>query len=255
MLSLLMGNSSGSDGLKLGAISFHGALTMQKMLVAAVVALFCQVPAFADQIIGLPADPNSGNEFPFGFAYSGEYQQVYTASAFSGPLTITNLEFYNTQLDSAATAMNSGTWTIALSTTSADWNTLSTDFASNIGGDNTTVFSGNLSQPWAFGDTLSIILTTPFTYNPGNGNLLMDVMVSGASAPGGAIFFDENSANSIMGRVFNSGGIVFENSSFGLVTGFSTVPVPSTLVMSSILFGIGGVGLVYRRFKKAATAV
>jgi hypothetical protein len=33
------------------------------------------------------------------------------------------------------------------------------------------------------------------------------------------------------------------------------VPEPSTLVMSSILFGIGGVGLVYRRFKKTATAV
>jgi hypothetical protein len=34
-----------------------------------------------------------------------------------------------------------------------------------------------------------------------------------------------------------------------------SVPEPSTLVMSSILFGIGGVGLVYRRFKKTATAV
>jgi hypothetical protein len=35
----------------------------------------------------------------------------------------------------------------------------------------------------------------------------------------------------------------------------SSVPEPSTLVMSSILFGVGGVGLVYRRFKKTATAV
>ena len=35
------------------------------------------------------------------------------------------------------------------------------------------VFSGNLSQPWAFGDTLHINLTTPFAYNPADGNLLM----------------------------------------------------------------------------------
>jgi hypothetical protein len=108
----------------------------------------------------------------------------------------------------------------------------------------TKPFSGNLSQPWAFGDTLTINFTTPFTYNPAAGNLLMDVNVSGATAPGGAIFFDTNGynnggfdGNTIMGRVFCSSGACggattgTVDAGFGLVTGInSTVPEPSSVV-------------------------
>ncbi len=121
------------------------------------VCLVSAIPAAANVTVGLPADAESGNCYPFGCAYSGEYQQVYASNQFSGPITITNLEFFNKQFNSGATAMNSGTWTISLSTTSADWNTLSGIFSSNIGSNNTQVFSGNLSQSWAFGDTLVII--------------------------------------------------------------------------------------------------
>src|SRR5665647_2148199 len=104
----------------------------------AVAALLCAVPAFSNQIIGLPADPGGSNCFPFGCSYLGEYQQVYTASAFSGPITINALEFFDTSSNDNVTSMNSGNWTIALSTTSKDWNTLSPTFTTNLGGDNTT---------------------------------------------------------------------------------------------------------------------
>lgn len=229
---------------------------------AALAALLCAGPAFSDEIIGLPPDPGAGNCYPFGCAYNGEYQQVYTASAFTGPITIKDLEFFNTQENKGATTMNSGSWTIALSTTTADWDTLSSTYSANIGANNTTVFSGTLFQPWAFGNTLHIDLTTPFTYNPGGGNLLMDVIVSGASdVPGGQIYFDTNgdnggelNGNTIMGRVYDGGGGPTVNNGYGLVTGFSTTaaPVPEPSSMLLLATGLAGIlGYGWRR-KRAA---
>lgn len=196
------------------------------------------LPAFASPIV-IGGAPNTNNCYPFSCSYNREYQQVYDQGAFSGPITITGLEFFNTQYNSGATATDSGTWTISLSSTSADSNSLSSTFANNLGGDNTQVFSGNLAQPWAFGDTLVITFATPFTYNPANGNLLMDVNVSGASSPGGHVYFDATSATTVMGRVYDYGSGPVVDSKFGLVTGFlntaTSVPEPGNLA----LFGLG----------------
>jgi hypothetical protein len=233
-------------------------LTLVPVLLISLIAVGS---ASADVMVGLPADPNNGNCYPFGCLYSQrgpEYQQIYSQTQFSGPITITGLEFFNTQFNSGATAMNSGTWTISLSTTGKDWNSLSGNYAANLGTNNTQVFSGNLSQPWAFGDTLHIPLATPFTYDPTKGNLLMDVQVGTITAPGGGIWFDTNgvnfgqfNGNNYIGRVYGSEGSV--NSGYGLVTNFATslptgvptsVPEPGTV---SILGVFAGIGLVGRR--------
>ena len=94
---------------------------------AFVVCLFLltAMSASAGVVVGLPADVGAGNCYPFGCSFTGEYQQVYNSGQFSGPITITDLEFYNTAVGTDATAMNGDSWTIFLSTTSADWNTLS----------------------------------------------------------------------------------------------------------------------------------
>jgi hypothetical protein len=222
------------------------------------VCLASAIPAAADVTVGLPADPVGGNCFPFTCVYTGEYQQVYTKSAFSGPITITNLEFFNTKYDSGATVINSGNWAISLSTTPADWNTLSTTYASNIGANNTLVFSGDLSQPWAFGNTLVINLSTPFTYDPSQGNLLMDVVVTG-NTQYGLIEFDTNgynnglfNGNTVMGRVFiksNAAHDIAVNDGYGLVTEFSTgatsVPEPVSLLFLGA--GLVGMAVIGRR--------
>jgi hypothetical protein len=237
----------------------HFSGSSKALLTVGVLLVFAALtPAVAGTlIVGTPADVG-GNAFPFGGDYAhntnGQYQQVYTHGLFSGPITITGLEFYNTQVNGRATAMNTGTFTISLSTTAADWNTLSATAASNIGSDETQVFIGSLAQPWAFGDTLSIAFSTPFTYTPGvNANLLLNVVATGTGDAAGDIAFDTNGcciSDTIFGR--NWGGNF--NYGYGLVTGFDTgtgtsaAPEPATLVFLSA--GLAGLSLLRKRVRR-----
>jgi hypothetical protein len=200
--------------------------------------------AAANIIIGNP-DLGSGNSNPFGnpgTLWGPEYQQVYASSDFSGPITIRDLEFFNTQL--LGGSPDSGSYTISLSTTSAQVDNLDfTTLSNNIGANNTVVFTGSL--PSLVGGELHLVLSNPFTYNPVSGNLLIDVVSSDAGNTDTKLFLDamNGDANGIFSRTYSTSGGSF-NSGWGLVTGFSTggaVPEPSTWAM--ILFGFASLGL------------
>jgi hypothetical protein len=215
------------------------------ILCLAAIGLFGQGrEAAAGFIVG---GTNGNNVFPFGFpAYIGEYQQVYSHTALgSSPFTITSLGF-ETEPSSAGNSTSEDVQ-VSLSTTSATPTTLSADYAANRGPDNQVVFSGVLSFTALGNGSFDFVinLTSPFTYNPANGNLLLDVdVITPSSSPIGFVAGGTTDA----GRVFNlaGNGQPTVESNFGLLTQINTttaVPEPATLTLSGISLVLTGLGV------------
>ncbi len=217
---------------------------------------------------------NQNNGFPFDLAPFGlsnmPYQQVYAASNFApltGPQVIHQIFFRPDAFAGSAFSSTLPNVRIDLSTTSAPPDGLSNVFASNVGPDDTTVFSGPLalsssdtgppSGPKNF--DIVINLQTPFVYDPGEGNLLLDVRNFNG---GSTTFFDaENLFGDAVSRVFSLTGVgstTGGTDTLGLVTAFELEPVvpaipePSTLA----LLGTSLVGLMgYARWKRKPAAL
>jgi hypothetical protein len=211
---------------------------MHKTLLVLLLAALVSVPAHAAVLVGAPGSSN--NCFPFGCTTGNIYQQVYNQSNFGAPLTITGLTFFHTGY-AGSDNLNTGTYSISLSTTLTPVNGLdTTDFDSNRGADNALFFTGSLPATVAFGSSFTLA-GSPFAYNPSLGNLLVDMRISGIG-PGGIYLDARSDAGTIFSRAHNFSSSGF--ASYGLVTQFETdavaVPEPATWsLLSASLLGLG----------------
>lgn len=227
---------------------------LRNVLFAFVATVGLVQPAAASTIVpGALAgvEGNGNNGFPFNIGAFGlasmRYQQVYAASEFLGSMLIGGISFRPDVSGGggAAFASTISNVRIDLSTTAAAPDALNGVFAANVGANNTTVFNGSLSLsstftgpaggPKAF--DISILLTTPFFYNPALGNLLLDVRMFVASS---TTQFDAQDTNGdSISRLFSTdvNSTTGQQDSVGLVTRFddavaaAAVPEPATLML------------------------
>jgi PEP-CTERM motif len=215
----------------------------------------CATPAFADSIT--VGSSTGAFVVPFGCGAAGclgEYQQIYAATAFNGPITINQVAF-ESWVGSAPNSL-SDTFTLGLATTAATPAAPGTSYALNRGSDFTNVFAGTIEDAAVGSGTFDFVinLATPFTYNPSNGNLLLDVhslsvVVNGPTNLVGFMF--GNSPDT--GRLYDFFGPPISQPNVGLLTQFTgsaaQTPEPASIALLATGLAVGAL----RRRRKSVT--
>jgi hypothetical protein len=205
----------------------------------------------------------AGNCYPFGCnsVSDGEtsdidYYQVYSASAFSSPITFDTLTFYDSGLNFSAffntppsPELLDGAYHISFSTTSAP---LGSSYPISDLANTQDFYLGELYDSPAYsGFSIS---GASYTYDPSQGNLVMHVVASDqAPTPnnGDNGFLAEDTSGTTLSRAYDETGSGVHADGDGLVTTFSVGPitgaVPEPASWAMMLAGFGLLGGAMRR--------
>ena len=251
-----------------------GLAALSAITASPVMAATYVVPTGFDAVEG-----NSGSRNVLGFINVARLQQVFNASQFlTGPVTLTGVSFrangasFGGLFSGPGTAFTHTTQglQIALSTTAASADNLSTSFAANTGSNVINVLpranvtygtAANSANGTTKDFDVFLNFVNPFTYDPSKGNLLLDLTNFDGSDSSGTTLDGVNTLGDGTSSLFVSNGTggTGATSTFGYVTQFTTgtvagaVPEPASWAM--MIVGLGAIGFAMRRKSKVRTMV
>lgn len=224
-------------------------MTKHCSIAMAALCLACTA-AFSATIVVPNANANTAGNFNVGGATTPTpsiFQEVFASGQFKGPSEITQLSLREAPGTGGADFVWQ-TLNISLAYSANSPSSLSTTFANNVTSGNTLVFSGSniiwtdsgCSGPGPCPFDININLATPFYYNPANGNLLMGIVTSDGSNPGGNNYLD-GAAGSAVGLVYEDGSTSATTGTIlpgGPIVQFTYTPVPEPATFLPLLVGL-----------------
>jgi hypothetical protein len=200
------------------------------LVIGALLVLSTFDRAKADTVLAQNGPHAAFNAIPFSsLSGTGRYQEVYSSSLFGGPVLITSLAF-----SPSDSTLYSANVDLRMTTTMVGVGSLSPNLDSNFTVPLTTVYSNPTFSENVTGgsETFSLVFTftNSFVYDPAQGNLLFDLLISGQNV---ALSFSRCGSGPILSRAWNTAGFGNNADGVGLRTliGFEPVPEPGSFVL------------------------